>query len=131
MTVTTSAKRIIIPDGMRKAVGLAIKGVDPDGYYVYSAVEAVLQWIISNPVLPTEEDTIYLDAEWAKRCHMPALFWEWAYQAIQCRIFRVFEPQVPIRVDRALRGITLTPEQADAIHDLVNQCTEPRKESAK
>lgn len=43
-----SERKIVVPEGMRKAAGLATKGVDPEGYLFYLAVEAAVCWLLNE-----------------------------------------------------------------------------------
>jgi len=55
--MTELSRKIVVPDAMRKAAGAATDGVDPEGYFLYHALEGALRWLDDEleKLLPKEE----------------------------------------------------------------------------
>jgi hypothetical protein len=92
-----SEKKIVVPKGMLKAAGLSTDGIDPEGYFIYTAIEAALRWLSENPIVPSDEQVgEMLAAKSQFYGHfVPADWIRWGATDWQRRMFLALEPEVP------------------------------------
>lgn len=116
-----SEKKYVVPEGMLKA---AIESVQDGGFDRYRKfLETAIQWLAENPIVPsgrhlqemsdslTKQGDVYHSTE--------AYCTEW-----QRRMF--LRPQIGKFAEataRSFRGVTLTKEEADYLHDQINMVT--------
>jgi hypothetical protein len=85
-----------VPEGMLKA---ALPYCDNQ---MHSALEAALQWLAENPIVPTDEQAEELRSEWNNEWGgATGSFPKWAVTEWQRRMFRA-EPEVPEAVKHLL-----------------------------
>lgn len=86
------ANKIVVPAGMLKAAGNSTEGVDPEGYLIYQAVKAALQWLAENPIVPNESQAkeLYFDKQSVGKFESPEIFYPRAWQR---RMFLAPEPE--------------------------------------
>lgn len=105
-----SDRKILVPDGLRRAAGRALNDLDPEGYMILLGLEAALRWLAENPIVPTvqQQDAMVKRKDSYAQAERNAYFYSVEWQR------RMFLSPEPDEIPKELHDLTWRNSQGSA-----------------